>query len=152
MQTKESINRSETKSEKKSGAWRRFFLLCLLPIYALIGWLRLHESLNYWDYLIELNIWPRPLYFAVTGGFLGLGFTLAWVFLLLKLKTSALYNRFLGGIFLIWFWADRIWLSLREAFFNQLFTAFFITAVTLGWMFLLIHKADFKQKVKPDEP
>ena len=127
-------------------------MLCLLPIYALIGWLRLHESLNYWDYLIELNIWPRPLYFAVTGGLLGLGFTLAWIFLLLKLKSSARFNRILGMIFLIWFWADRIWLSLREAFFNQLFIAFLITAITLGWMFLLIHKTDFKQKVKPDEP
>lgn len=127
-------------------------MLCLLPIYALIGWLRLHESLNYWDYLIELNIWPRPMYFAVTGGLLGLGFTFAWIFHLLRLKASARYNRILGVIFLFWFWADRIWLSLREAFFNQLFTAFLITAVTLGWMFLLIHKTDFMQKEKPDEP
>jgi len=152
MQTEASINPTVPEHTKKYGAWRRFFLLCLLPVYALIGWLRLHEALNYWDYLIELNIWPRPLYFAVTGGLLGLGFTLAWIFLLLKLKSSARYNRTLGGIFLIWFWADRIWLSLREAFFNQLFTAFLITAVTLGWMFLLIHKADFKQRVKIDEP
>jgi len=143
---------AEPESTKKNGAWRRIFLLCLLPIYALIGWLRLHEALNYWDYLTELNIWPRPMYFAVTGGLLGLGFALAWIFLLLKLKASARYNRIFGAIFLIWFWADRIWLSLREAFFNQLFIAFLITAVTLCWMFLLIHKADIKQKVKPDEP
>ena len=127
-------------------------MLCLLPIYALIGWLRLYESLNYRDYLIELNIWPRPLYFAVTGGLLGIGFTLAWVFLLLKFKASARYNRILGMIFLIWFWADRIWLSLREAFFDQLFVGFLISAVTLSWMFLLIHKTDFKKKVRLDEP
>ena len=152
MQPEASINLIELERTKKIGAWRRILLLCLLPIYALIGWLRLHESLNYWDYLFELNIWPRPLYFAVSGGLLGLGFTLAWIFLLLKLKASARYNRILGVIFLVWFWTDRIWLSLREAFFNQLFIAFMITAVTLCWMFLLIHKTDFKQKVKPDEP
>ncbi len=146
------MNSTGHNRSKKSGAWRRILLLCLLPIYALIGWLRLHEAINYWDYLIELNIWPRPLYFAVTGGLLGLGFTLGWILLLLKFKASARYNRTLGVIFLIWFWADRIWLSLREAFYNQLFIAFLITAITLGWMFLLIHKADFKQKVKPDEP
>jgi len=152
MQPEASFNLTELERTKEHGAWRRIFLLCLLPIYALVGWLRLHESLNYWNYLIELNIWPRPLYFAVSGGLLGLGFTLAWVFLLLKFKPSARYNRILGVIFLIWFWADRIWLSLREAFYNQLFIAFLITAITLGWMFLLIHKADLKQKVKPDEP
>ena len=152
MQPKASINLAEPERTKKGGTWRRIFLLCLLPIYALIGWLRLHESLNYWDYLIELNIWPRPLYFAVTGGLLGLGFTLSWLFLLLKLKITVIYSRALGGIFLTWFWVDRIWLSLREAFFKQLLTAFFITAVTLGWMFLLIQKTDFRQKVKPDEP
>ncbi len=142
----------KNEAERKNGAWRRIILLFLLPIYALIGWLRLHESLDYWNYLIELNIWPRPLYFAITGGLLGLGFTLAWIFLLLKFKTSARYNRILGFIFIFWFWADRIWLSLREAFFNQLFSAFFITAVTLGWMFLLINKTDFRQKVRSDEP
>ena len=49
-------------------------MLCLLPIYALIGWLRLYEALNYWDYLIELNIWPRPLYFAITGAVIGARF------------------------------------------------------------------------------
>jgi len=143
---------TESELKKKSGLWRRIFLLCLLPVYALVGWLRLYESINHWGYLLELNIWPRPLYFAVTGGLLGLCFTLGWIFLLLKLKASAHYNRILGVIFLVWFWADRIWLSLREAFFNQLFIALFITAVTLGWMFLLIHKTDFKQKVKLDEP
>jgi hypothetical protein len=143
---------TEIENKKKSGAWRRIFLLCLLPVYALVGWLRLYESINYWGYLIELNIWPRPLYFAVTGGLLGLGFTLGWFFLLLKFQASARYNRTLGVIFLVWFWADRIWLSLREAFFNQLFIAFFITTLTLCWMFLLIRKTDFKQKVKIDEP
>ena len=100
MQPEASINLTETEHTKKSSAWRRILLLCLLPIYALIGWLRLHEAINYWDYLIELNIWPRPLYFAITGGLLGLGFTLAWVFLLLKLKISARFNRILGVIFL----------------------------------------------------
>ncbi len=152
MAPKESTFMTELELQKKSGAWRRIILLCLLPVYALIGWLRLYETINYWRYLIELNIWPRPLYFAITGGLLGLGFTLAWLFLLLKFKASARYNRILGVVFLIWFWVDRIWLSLREAFFSQLFTAFFITAVTLGWMFLLIHKIDFNQKVRSDEP
>jgi hypothetical protein len=152
MNTEKAVSLSEIKRKKKSGGWRRIILLCILPPYALIGWLRLHEALNYWGYLIELNIWPRPLYLAITGAVLGAGFTLAWIFLLFKLKVSAICNRFLGGVFLIWFWVDRIWFSLHEAFFNQLLVAFFITAITLSWMFLLIQKTDLPQKEKPDEP
>ena len=151
MQTEEAVSLPETKRKKKGG-WRRIVLLCLLPFYALIGWLRLYEAMNYWGYLVDLNIWPRPLYFAITGAALGTGFTLAWVFLLLKLKISGLFIRVLGGAFLLWFWTDRIWLSIREAFFNQLFTAFFITAITLNWMFLLIQKTDLPRKEIPNEP
>lgn len=152
MQTEEAISLPETKHKKKSGGWRRVILLCLLPLYALIGWLRLYEALNYWGYLLELNIWPRPLYFAITGALLGAGFTLAWIFLFLNWKASGLFNRILGVVFLAWFWFDRVWFSLREAFYNQLLTAFFITAITLSWMFLLILKTDLARKVAPDEP
>jgi hypothetical protein len=112
----------------------------------------LAEALRYWDYLIELNIWPRPLYFAITGALLGAGFTLAWVFLLFKPKISGFFSRILGGIFLLWFWTDRIWLSLREAFFNQLLIALFITAVTLVWMFLLTLKTSRPRKEVTSEP
>jgi membrane glycosyltransferase len=152
MQTEKAVAFPESNLKKKSGGWRRIILLCLLPLYALIGWLRFHEALNYWGYLTELNVWPRPLYFAITGAVLGAGFTLGWVFLLLKLKASTIYNRLLGLVFLLWFWVDRIWLSLRAAFFNQLLVAFFITAITLGWLFLLIQKTDLPRKDKPNEP
>ena len=150
MQAEKVISSSETKSNKKSGRWRRIISLCLLPVYALIGWLRLAEALRFWDYLLELNIWPRPLYFAVTGTAIGAGFTFAWTFLLLKLKISGLFSRGLGGVFLLWFWTDRIWFSMREAFFNQLLIAFLITAVTLIWMFLLTQKTDLPRKEAPN--
>ena len=125
-------------------------LLSLLPVYALIGWLRLSEALRFQGYLLELNLWPRPLYFAVTGAVLGAAFTLAWFLLLIKFKWSGRFNRLLGFVFLLWFWFDRIWFSLREAFFNQLFVAFLITAITLGWMFLLVQRTDHPRKEAHD--
>ena len=142
----ETISYSDPESAGKKGGWRRILLLCLLPVYALIGWLRLSEALRFREYLVELNIWPRPLYFAVTGAVLGAAFTLAWFFLLIKFKWSGRFNRLLGFVFLFWFWIDRIWFSLREAFFNQLFVAFLVTAITLGWMFLLIQRTDLHRK------
>jgi hypothetical protein len=152
MQTEKVISSTETKSINKNSRWRRIISLCLLPWYALIGWMRLVEALRFWDYLLELNIWPRPLYFAVTGAAIGASFTLAWVFLLLKLKVSGFFSRVLGGVFLLWFWIDRIWFSMREAFFNQLFIAFVITAITLVWMFLLTRKTDLSRKEATSEP
>ncbi|MDP2965528.1 MAG: hypothetical protein Q8N39_05740 [Pelolinea sp.] len=152
MQAEKENSSPENKSNKKIGHWRRIISLCLLSVYALIGWLRLAEALRYWDYLLELNIWPRPLYFAITGAIIGAGFTFAWIFLLLKLKFSGRFNRVLGGVFLVWFWTDRVWFSMREAFFIQLFTAFFITAVTLIWMFLLTQKTELLRKEATSEP
>jgi hypothetical protein len=152
MHAEKAIPPSKTTAANKNGLWRRIILLCLLPVYAVIGWLRLFEALRYWDYLFELNIWPRPLYFAITGAALGAGFTLAWIFLLLKLRFNGFFNRILGGVFLLWFWTDRIWFSIREAFFNQLFIGLFITAITLIWIFLLIRKSDLPRKEPPIEP
>jgi hypothetical protein len=128
---------TEDQKIKKIGVWRRIITLFLLPGYAIIGWLRLAEALKYWNYLFELNIWPRPLYFAITGGLIGAGFTIAWILLLLNLKISGIFSQILGWVFLVWFWVDRIWFSLREAFYNQLLIAFLITAVTLAWIFML---------------
>ena len=128
---------SGNQNIKQSGLWFRIIPLFLLPVYALIGWLRLAEALKYWDYLLELNIWPRPLYFAITGALIGAGFTLAWIFLLFNIKVGILFGRILGWVFLVWFWVDRVWFSLREAFYNQLVIAFLITAITLVWVFLL---------------
>jgi hypothetical protein len=152
MHSEKEISLPETINDLKISRWRRIISLCLLPGYALIGWLRLAEVLNNWDYLLELNIWPRPLYFAITGTLIGAGFTLALVFLLLKCKFGGRFNRILGGVFLVWFWADRIWFSLRDAFFNQLFVAFLITAITLIWMFLLTQKTDLQRKGVANEP
>jgi hypothetical protein len=146
MQPEKEISLPKNINDLKIGRWRRIISLCLLPGYALIGWLRLAEALHNWDYLLDINIWPRPLYFAISGALIGAGFTAAWVILLLKLKFSGRFSRFLGSIFLVWFWVDRIWLSLRDAFFNQLFVAFLITSITLIWMFLLTQKTDFQRK------
>jgi hypothetical protein len=152
MIAEKEIPLSEDQNIKKSGLWFRIITLCLLPGYALIGWLRLAEALKYWEYLYELNIWPRPLYFAITGALIGAGFSLAWIFLLFKIKVGILFSRIFGWVFLVWFWVDRIWFSLREAFYNQLLIAFIITAITLTWIFLLSRISVSHQKEDGLEP
>ena len=132
--------------------WYRVITIIILPIYALVGWLRLAEALKYWDYLLELNIWPRPLYFAFTGAMLGTCFTIAWILLILNLNIGPVFGRVLGWVFLVWFWVDRIWFSLKEAFYNQLFIALLITVITLIWIFLLSQIAVMMQMEIINEP
>jgi hypothetical protein len=139
-------NEKHTSRSKKKSRWRKNILIALLGTYALMGWLRLHGAMTYRDYFTTLNLWPRPIYLALSGGMIGFAFTLAAFLLLYKWRTAALYSRWLAIAFLLWFWVDRIWLSLREAFFNQLETAILITLVTLFWGFILIRKKDFHQK------
>lgn len=141
-----NINKKSITKSRKRGRWRRFVLISLLGIYALMGWLRLHGALTYRDYFTALNIWPRPVYFAISGGMIGFTFTLAVITLFLKWCFAAIYTRWLAVAFLLWFWVDRIWLSVREAFFNQLEIGVLITLATLFWAFILIRRKDLQQK------
>lgn len=143
IQREEGVSRSN-----KRRRWRKTILIALLGIFALVGWLRLHGALTYRDYFTTLNLWPHPIYLAISGGMIGITFTLAIFFLLLKWRFADLYARWLAIAFLLWFWIDRIWLSVREAFFIQLETAILITLATFFWAFILIRKKDFRQKPK----
>lgn len=143
IQREDSISRSN-----KRGRWRRTILIALLGIYALMGLLRLRGALTFQDYFITLNIWPRPIYLAITGGMIGFAFTLAVFLLLFNWRYAYKYARWLAVVFLLWFWADRIWLSMREAFFNQLEIGLLITLVTFIWAFTLIRRNDLHEKPK----
>jgi hypothetical protein len=138
---------SRLRSNKRRH-WRRTILIGMLGFYALIGWLRLRGALTFQDYFTTLNIWPRPIYLAISGGMIGVTFTLAVFFLFFNWRYAYKYARWLAVVFLLWFWADRIWLSVREAFFNQLEVGLLITLVTLFWAFILIGRNDLHEKPK----
>jgi len=129
--------------KKPPRLWRHRIALLLSAGYALMGWLRLQQALWYWAFLVDLDIWPSPPYFAATGGVIGLGFSAALVMLLARKPVIHRFIRILGIIFLAWFWFDRILYSTWRAFFIQLPVSLLITAATLLLAFLLIRKKDF---------
>ncbi|MBM3136591.1 MAG: hypothetical protein FJZ98_00200 [Chloroflexi bacterium] len=133
---------------RKLRQWRRRILIAIPAVYALVGWLRLDGALTYREYFATLNLWPRPIYFAITGGLIGVTFSLAAFLWLLHWRYAAVYTRWLAIVFLIWFWVDRIWLSVREAFFHQLETGILITLITIVWVFILIRRKDLQLKPK----
>ncbi len=132
---------SDERKRNKAG-WR-IAALFLIFWYALLGWLRFFIGFKFTDNFTSINLWPRPLYIAYSGLVIGIAFTIAILFIIIKIKFTALYVKILGIIFLIWLWFDHIWFGTREAFFNQLIITILITLVTLGLAFILVRKKDY---------
>jgi len=122
----------------KKGQWKRAIALAAFSVYALMGWLRLGETLRFWHYLKKLRLIPGPLYVAISGGAIGLFFTAAFILLVLHIKNARFFTRIVSILFLMWWWFDRIWLGRREAFYAQLGISILVTALTLLFAFLCI--------------
>lgn len=140
---------ADTIIKKKKRARRRYWISAfLLMLYALVGWLRLQQTFLYWYYFLKLSLWPHPLYLAVSGGVLGIGYSLALIFHLSRFKYTARYIRFLGILLIIWIWIDRIWFGMRDAFISLLPITIIITGCTIGLDLLLIRKIEYIKKNK----
>ncbi len=134
-------------AKKKKRARRRYWISAfLLMLYALVGWLRLQQTFLYWYYFLELSLWPHPLYLAVSGGAIGIGYSLALIFHLARFKYTARYIRFLGILLITWIWIDRIWIGMRNAFISLLPITIIITGCTIGLDLLLVRKIEYKKK------
>ena len=134
-------------TKKKKRARRRYWISAfLLMLYALVGWLRLQQTLLYWYYFLELSLWPHPLYLAVSGGAIGIGYSLALIFHLARFEYTARFIRFLGILLIIWIWIDRIWIGMRDAFISLLPITIIITGCTIGLDLLLVRKIKYIKK------
>jgi len=141
---------SITQKQTGKNTWRRILALFTIFIYALVGWLRCREAFIYWNHFIDLDVWPRPLYFVLSGIGVGLAFSLALVFVLFKTTFAHVYLRITGCMFLAWFWFDRIWLIMREAFFDQLEISVLVSLATLFIIFVLVRKKDYQKEKTHD--
>ena len=130
--------------KKKKRARRRYWISAFfLFLYALVGWLRLQQALLFWYYFLELDLWPHPLYFAVSGGVIGAGYSLALIFHFVRFKYTAQIIRVLGILLIIWIWVDRIWIGIRDAFTSLLPITIIITGCTLGLDLLLVKRIEY---------
>ena len=137
----------ENVNKKKKRARRRYWISAFfLSLYALVGWLRLQQALSYWYYFLELGLWPHPLYFAVSGGLIGSGYSLALIFHFAHFKYTARFIHLLGILLIIWIWVDRIWIGIRDTFNSLLPITIIITGCTLGLDLLLVRKIEYMKK------
>lgn len=132
---------------------RRIYWLTtgILVIPAAAGWMRFQQALRHWYYLINLNIWPRPIYFAVSGGLIGISYSLALIFHFLNLRFTSVYQRILGITFIIWLWVDRIFISIRESFRLLLPGTILITLFVISFDVFLYRKKSYLTKASNND-
>ena len=138
-------NHQQAPARKGEDRWRRTAALLMAIIYASTGWLRLYNGMRFRAYLTSLEVWPDPLYQAISGGLIGAVFTIAGFLTLIRHAQSAVFTRLAGLVFLAWLWADRVFLSDLPSFLNLLPVSVLISLATLVWMFFLI-RLDNKTK------
>jgi hypothetical protein len=135
----------KNKVEKRQR--RKFWISAIsIALYALIGWLRFQQTLLYWYYLIELDLWPHPIYLAISGGLIGTGYSLAFIFHVIRYKFTHQYIRVLGLILIVWIWIDRIWIGMRDSFVPLLPITILITICTIGLDVFFIRKIKYGKK------
>ena len=141
-------DRSKGGTPKAWGRWRRITALSISFLYALMGWLRLRESLRYFYYLRSIQLYPGPTYLAVSGGTAGALFTAAFFLILFQSRITPDYVRIVSLIYIAWWWADRIWLGRPESFERQVFLITLVTLLTLFFAFFLVRKKDVPEERK----
>ena len=136
-----TINKNEKRQRRKYWISAISFAL-----YALVGWLRFQQTLFYWYYLIELDLWPHPIYLAISGGLIGIGYSLALILHIIRCKITPQYIRVLGVMLIVWIWIDRIWIGMRDSFVPLLPITILITICTIGLDVLFIRKINYGEK------
>jgi hypothetical protein len=74
--------------------WQRITLLFLLAAVSIFGWLRMVNTIKVYYYLIELGLYPHPLYFVISGGFIGFFFLIAFITQITKRAWSTKFIHF----------------------------------------------------------
>src|SRR5664279_2146441 len=99
----------ELKKNRQPG--RSFLLIVLvfgLLFLSLTGWLRLYLSIQDWQLLVSLGLFPGPLYLAVYGVVVGLFGAAAALSLWLRRLWAPRAVRIGALAAAAWYWLDRL--------------------------------------------
>jgi hypothetical protein len=111
-------------------------------VLALLGGLRLWQSLALQPWLLEIKLYPGSLYLALTGAAQMLVAFLALAALFAHRQSAGLMVRLLAALWMLGFWIDRIWVASSPAVrVNDAFVAVF-----LAFWLLIIWTSTSQQK------
>ena len=129
----------ELKKNRQPG--RSFLLIVLvlgLLFFSLTGWLRLYLSIQDWQLLVSLDIFPGPLYLAVYGAVVGLFGASAALSLWLRRPWAPRAVQIGALAAAAWYWLDRLlFTQTASSWTNWPFSAG-ITVVCLLFVFFVL--------------
>jgi hypothetical protein len=125
----------------------------LLVIFGLLGlsiygWLRFQQSLALWDILIQIGIWPGPLYLAISGAVWGMLGLVAGVGLFLRKNWAARFTQAAVLFMAAWYWFDRLVLVKSEAAQANLTFMVLLTILSVAFTFAVLRKIEQIHKVE----
>jgi hypothetical protein len=115
------------------------FALLLMSIY---GWLRFQQSLILWNTLIEIEVWPGPLYLAISGAAWGMIGIITAIGLFLRQAWAWRLTRFAVFVIAIWYWFDRLVLVQSEAAQSNWAFMALLTLLAFGYTFSVLKRCE----------
>jgi len=113
---------------------QHWLTIAFWSVLALLGGLRVWQSLALQDYLVEVGVQPGPLYLTLSGAAQTLVAGLALAAFLSRWRRGGLAVRLLAALWVLGFWIDRIWVASSPAVrVNDAFVAVFLAA----WLLIL---------------
>jgi hypothetical protein len=128
------LNRNpDTHRVRRSfGLWLLILSLLLVSFY---GWMRLQYSVVQWDILIWADVYPGPLYMAISGGVWGILGTVSGLGLFFRQRWAVNLTRASVLVMAGWYWIDRLFLVQSPAARANLTFAIFVTIASLVYTF-----------------
>lgn len=118
---------------------KRPFLLKLiilsLAIIAVLGWLRVYQSIYQWEFLIAYAVKPGPWYSLLSGASIGILGTIAVVSTWLRLNWSPAYVQVSLMFLMVGWWLDYLIFSQSSVAFYNLPFRIIATIIYLGFVF-----------------
>jgi hypothetical protein len=134
--------------EKNRQPGRPFLSIVLilgLVFFSLTGWLRLYLSVQDWQLLTSLGLFPGPLYLAVYGAVVGLCGAAGAVSLWLRRPWAPRAVRMGALAAAAWYWLDRfLFTQSASSWTNWPFSAG-MTVVCLLFVFFVLVKGSHEQ-------
>lgn len=94
-------------------------IIISMAVIAIMGWLRVYQSLYQWEWLLKYEVFPGPWYSLITGILIGLLATIGVVAGWIRLRWSALYIQVSLVVLSLGWWLDYLLFSKSSiAFFN----------------------------------
>lgn len=93
---------------KKKRPFLYKLIIIFLGIIALMGWLRVYQSIFQWELLLKYDVSPGPWYSLLTGIVIGVVATIGVITGWIRLHWSALYIQACVGLLSIGWWIDYL--------------------------------------------